>query len=95
MKRDTKLPILAGIPSIKPHLGSFASGTEADVAHHLFIAGEFLHHLAKMGDEYGKLRSDAAHGVLAATIRYAVLVGRGMGITLGEIVAIFKANWGD
>ena len=87
--------LLGNIPSIKPHLGSFASGTEADVAHHLFIAGEFLTHLAKMGDEYAQLRSDAAHGVMAATVRYAVLVARGMGMTQGELVTLVRANWGD
>jgi len=83
------------IPAIKPHLGAFASGTDADVAHHLFIAGEFLNQLAKLGDEYGKLRSDAAHGVMAATVRYAVLVARGMGMTRGELVTLVTANWGD
>jgi hypothetical protein len=83
------------IPAIKPHLGTFASGTDADVAHHLFIAGEFLNQLARLGDEYGKLRSDAAHGVMSATVRYAVLVARGMGMTRGELVTLVKANWGD
>lgn len=90
-----KPPKPMNIPAIKPHLGTFASGTDADVAHHLFIAGEFLNQLAKLGDAYGQIRADAAHGVMAATVRYAVLVARGMGMRRGELVALVTANWDD
>lgn len=87
--------ILERFPQIKPHIGAFASGTDKDVAHHLFIAREFLVQLKAQADAYATIRTDTAHGVLAATVRFAVLVSRGMGMTREELRALVMANWND